>query len=150
MERMQGFTLIEVMIVVAIIAILAAIAVPSYNSSRCKTDLRTVQGDLMDIAQGLERFHTANNFSYEDATISQTGADGNDVGLSFSPSAGGFNKRRYTVSIAAQTATTFTLRATPLVNDCSNGLIELDANGARRLDKNNDADFTDTNEDNWD
>lgn len=58
--KMQGFTLIEVMIVVAVIAILAAVAYPSYQKSIAKTRRAAAQGCLVEMAQFMERFYTTN------------------------------------------------------------------------------------------
>ena len=59
-HNQHGFTLIELMITVAIIAILAAIAYPSYDSFIRKTRLENVRGDLLNNAQRLERFYARN------------------------------------------------------------------------------------------
>lgn len=59
-NRMQGFTLIEIMVVVAVIAILAAIAYPSYQQSVAKTRRSAAQGCLVEMAQFMERFYTTN------------------------------------------------------------------------------------------
>ncbi|MEN1927571.1 type IV pilin protein [Luteimonas sp. MJ250] len=59
--RQRGFTLIELMIVVAVVAILAAIAYPAYNDSVRKSRRAQVKSDLVELAQRAERFHTSNN-----------------------------------------------------------------------------------------
>lgn len=63
--RQQGFTLIEVMIVVAIVGILAAIALPSYNESIAKSKRADAQKALLDGLQYARRYYSAND-SYDD------------------------------------------------------------------------------------
>lgn len=59
--RPGGFTLIELMIAVAIVAILVSIAVPAYDGSVRKSRRGQVKADLVELAQRAERWHTVNN-----------------------------------------------------------------------------------------
>ena len=61
----RGFTLIELMIVVAIIAIIAAIAFPSYQAYTRRSSESLAQQEMQKIAEQLER-HKAKNFTYRD------------------------------------------------------------------------------------
>ena len=54
----QGFTLMEILVVVAIVAILAALGYPSYMASVRKTNRSDGMAVLMETAQVLERCHT--------------------------------------------------------------------------------------------
>ena len=57
----HGFTLIELMITLAVVAILAAIAYPSYQDSVRKSRRADAKSVVLNAAQWMERFYTANN-----------------------------------------------------------------------------------------
>lgn len=67
-SKNKGFTLIEVMIVVAIVGLLAAIAYPAYNSYIERGLQREAQGQIIELASALERYRSK-NFSYGGATV---------------------------------------------------------------------------------
>jgi type IV pilus assembly protein PilE len=96
-----GFTLIELMIVVAVVAILAAIAVPSYNESVRKTHRAQAKADIVEYAQSAERYFTTNN-SFTGFTLPS----------SSSPRETGATPR-YALTLAS-TASTYTITATPV------------------------------------
>lgn len=100
-RRTRGFTLIELMVVVAVVAILASIALPSYQDSVRKGRRGQAKSDLVELAQRAERWRTVNN-TYVGFVV--TGVDAQ------SPREG---TAHYTVAIGNQAANTFTLTATP-------------------------------------
>ena len=59
----NGFTLVELMIVVMIVAILAAIAMPSYQAYGRRAAVSTAQQEMLKLAEQLEQ-HKGKNFSY--------------------------------------------------------------------------------------
>lgn len=71
--KQTGFTLIELMIVVAIVGILAAIAYPSYIDSVRKSNRADAKASLNDAAQQMQRCYTLNN-SFSDCSASGTKA----------------------------------------------------------------------------
>lgn len=99
-SRIVGFTLIEVMIVLAIIAILASIALPAYTDQMKKSRRADVQRQLVSRAQELERYFSTNG-RYSSA------AGGTTCGVSTEPSSS------YYAIATACTDTTFTITATP-------------------------------------
>ena len=144
-NRMKGFTLIELMIVVAVISILAAIAYPSYQNSVKKERRGDAKGALEGLAQAMERHFTANNTYLAAAT-----AGGNTGAPSIYPTQAPIdgNTKFYNLTIQASTATTFTLRATPINGQSGDGMLEIDNTGARRWDADNGGTFSAT-ENSW-
>ena len=69
MRRRRGFTLIEILIVVAVIGILAAIAYPAYQDQVRKSRRGQVKADLTELAQLLERNFTEANRYDQDSQL---------------------------------------------------------------------------------
>ena len=136
MKRQQGFTLIELMVVVAIVGILGAIAYPSYTESVRKGKRAEAKAALVSGAQALERFYSANN-SYVDADGDAPAVFQVDV-----PASGAVN---YQVGVVEATATSFTLRATRAGSMASDpcGNFEITHAGERALDGNDGKDVAD-------
>lgn len=108
MRSYKGFTLIEVMIVVVIISILAAISYPAYRSSVLKSHRVDARSSLLETAQILERCYTEFN-AYNNVTCSIV--DAGPVISKLSDAAPLTGSGYYTVSSTALTATTFTIQA---------------------------------------
>jgi type IV pilus assembly protein PilE len=71
-RKLAGFTLIEVMIVVAIIGLLAAIAIPSYSSYVLRANRAAARAQLAQAAQYMQRFYAANDRYDADRTGATT------------------------------------------------------------------------------
>lgn len=106
-----GFTLIELMIVVAIIGIIAAIAYPSYQQYVERTRATDAQGALMSLASKLERYHTQEG-TYATATLGD-GSAATDIFPDEAPIDG--NEKFYDLSIVAAStdANSFRIEASP-------------------------------------
>ncbi|MFP4381280.1 MAG: prepilin-type N-terminal cleavage/methylation domain-containing protein [Candidatus Sumerlaeia bacterium] len=71
--KKNAFTLIELLIVVAIIAILAAIAVPNFLEAQVRAKVGRVKADLRSLATGLESYAVDNNHYPPYGRIDPTG-----------------------------------------------------------------------------
>lgn len=76
---MKGFTLIELIMTVAIIAIVMAIAIPSYETYIRKKDLSVAQQEMQKVATELERWK-AKNFSYQNFSLNHIYPSGSKEG----------------------------------------------------------------------
>lgn len=101
--RSAGFTLIELMIVVAVIAILVAVAVPTYQDSVRKSRRGQAQADLVEASQAMERYYTVNG-KYTGKTLKEI------AGFDQSPRGNG--TAYYSLSLQADTRS-YTVTATP-------------------------------------
>jgi type IV pilus assembly protein PilE len=109
-----GFTLIELMIVVAIVGIISAIAYPSYQCYVARSQRGNAIGVMMEAAQFMERFSTTNNsYALDSAGV----AVGLPTSLTISPREGNAS---YDIALSNVSPTTYTVTATPRVaNACT-------------------------------
>jgi type IV pilus assembly protein PilE len=104
-----GFTLIELMIVVAIIAILAKIAYPAYMQSARKAHRADAKVALLDLSQREERyFGTTNTYTASPASLGYA----SDATFPMPIQAG--SSAYYTLSVSNVSTTTFNATAVPL------------------------------------
>ncbi len=128
----QGFSLIELMVVIAIVGILAAIAYPSYTQQVLATKRTDCSGALVGLANAMERHYSV--------TGSYLGAakNGNDTGQPAifpvrCPIDG--NTPTYNLRIQAATASTYRLRANPIgvQTDDKCGKLQLRNTGVKQV-----------------
>ncbi len=146
MKNIKGFTLIELMIVVVIVGILAAIAFPSYQDSVRKSRRADAKSTLLATAQILERCFTEfNSYTNTNCSIIDAGPDIDFVSDDITKGVSGDGYYTITDLGATLTATTYTLRATPTNqggqnNDAACGTFELLHTGKKESNGNNDDD----------
>lgn len=127
-----GFTLIELMIVVAIIGIIAAIAYPSYRNNVMATHRANAQADLMKLAQWMERKYVQQDYSYQDGGSAPT------LPQTRSPQDGA---KMYDLTVTTTSKNEFELKAAPAggQTDDKCGTLTLNQAGAKTATKGGSA-----------
>ncbi len=142
-EKELGYTLIELLIVVAIIGILASVAIPAYQGSVIRGKRSVAQSGLLDLANRQEQFYlnnktyttSMNNLGYTAALVFADGGNSavaldQNQGLVVSTS----TARVYFVKINAATAAGYSIAAVPQLgqaDDTECGILTLTSTGAR-------------------
>jgi type IV pilus assembly protein PilE len=139
--RNSGFSLIELLVALAILAIVSAVAVPLYTQYADRTYRTQAQSDLLNCGQALERFASI-AFSYENAADTDTDGVGDaDAGPIATQICNPLSVRenRYTIAVVGDAAG-FTLTATPQGEMAGDGILTYDSAGVRGWDRDgNDA-----------
>jgi type IV pilus assembly protein PilE len=117
----SGFTLMEVMVTLAIIGILAAIVYPNYVDSVRKNNRASAKAEMASVSQRLQQFYS-DGVGAATYTTSLT-ALGYPSGTLYSPSKG------HTITVEAGADgidSSFTIKATPVADDEACGELTLD------------------------
>ena len=146
-----AFSLLEIMIALAVVAVVLAVAVPAYQGYTVRAYRTQAQADLLQCAQGMER-HAASTMGYGGAVDVDGDGRGDQSTGEVSENLCRTTSTRYRLSVRRADANHFVLRAqavsaTSLV--AADGALELDATGERRWDRNADGDFDDADERGW-
>ena len=118
-----GFTLVELMIAVAIIAIISAIAIPSYQSYITDSYRNQAAADVKVCALAMERYFS------EDFTYVVDDGDYSSICNLTSPTSG---TGRYSLTVSAA-QTTFTIEAEPISGSCADNCIRLTQDGSQTI-----------------
>lgn len=143
MVKQHGFTLIELMIVVAIVGILAAIAYPSYTQYVIKSNRVDAQAEMTRIASLMQRYKVINS-----TYIKKNGQPLILSDLNVSADYPSSTKKNYQFVLSNVTADSWVLTATPYGTQVGNGNIVLNYEGHKCWTKGSTCTVSATS--NWD
>lgn len=121
-KKQNGFTLVELMITVAIVGILTSVGYPSYQKHVQKAKRSEAQAALVSFATAMEQWRVENNNSYEIPTGTSIFAD--------QVPTDGSGTKTYSLSVTAD-ATSYTLKATSVQTDEDCGVLVLNNKGEK-------------------
>lgn len=144
MRNNKGFTLIEMLITLAIIGILASVIYPSYNRYVVGSYRAQAQADLLSLATAMER-HKATTFSYADAAGSKTSPT--DTGTpwifpGYSPADKPEAQKKYDLTIedVSNNGRSYEIRATSVETSATepmyDGMMSVFSDGRKAYDAN--------------
>ena len=133
-RRQTGFTVVELLIVLVVFAILAAVALPSYRDSVRKSGRTAAKGALLDIVMRQEQ-HFLNNRSFSTNLADLGLPDPYFVDKTSATVGAGSDRRVYKISLANATGTDFDVVATAVLDQAKDvcGNYTLGATGVRNV-----------------
>ena len=120
--RQSGFTLIELMITTAIVAILAAVAYPSYTRYIVRSNRTAAQAQMLDIANREQQFLLANRAYATKAVLEASG---------YSVPSNVSSRYSYTIDVGAATVPSHTITFTGIDTQAGDGVLTLTSEGVK-------------------
>ncbi len=121
-RKQRGFTLIELMVATAIVAVLAAIAYPSYTKYAIRSNRSAAEAQMLDIANRQQQFMMANK-SY----ASQSALESSGYSLPTTLS----SKYSYSITVGSSTVPAFTISFTAIGSQVDDGALTFNSEGVK-------------------